>query len=57
MARDACTREEALQRMRAQIPLDEKRELADHVIDNSGSLDDTARQVRALFEGLTEAAA
>ncbi len=57
IARDGCTREEALQRMRAQMPLDEKRDLADHVIDNSGSLEDTERQVRALFAELTEAAA
>ena len=53
IARDRCTREEALQRVRAQMPLDRKRELADHVIDNSGSLADTERQVRALYEKLT----
>jgi len=53
IARDRCTREDALQRIRAQLPLDRKRELADHVIDNSGSLADTERQVRALYEQLT----
>ena len=42
--------------MRAQLPLDRKRELADHVIDNSGSLADTERQVRALYRELTGAA-
>jgi len=57
IARDRCTREEALQRVRAQMPLDRKRELADHVIDNSGSLADTERQVRALYEKLTAAGA
>jgi len=57
IARDRCTRDEALQRMRAQLPLDRKRELADHVIDNSGSLADTERQVRALYEKLTAAGA
>ena len=30
MARDACTRDEAERRMAAQLPLDEKRDLADH---------------------------
>jgi len=53
IARDRCTREDALQRVRAQLPLDRKRALADHVIDNSGTLADTERQVRALYEKLT----
>ena len=56
-ARDGCSREEAQQRVRAQLPLDRKRELADHVIDNSGSLADTERQVRALYRALTAAGA
>lgn len=45
MARDGCTRTEAERRVHAQMPLDEKRELADHVIDNSEDLAETARQV------------
>jgi len=57
IARDGCSREDALQRVRAQLPLDLKRELADHVIDNSGALADTERQVRALYARLTAAAA
>ena len=55
IARDRCTREDALARVRAQMPLDQKRELADHVIDNSGPLADTERQVQALYERLTAA--
>jgi dephospho-CoA kinase len=55
MARDGCTREEALRRIRAQMPLSEKRELADHVIENDGDLADTRRQVRELFEALRAA--
>jgi dephospho-CoA kinase len=51
--RDGCTRAEAEQRVRAQLPLDRKRELADHVIDNSGSLADTETQVRELYRELT----
>ena len=51
MARDGCTREEAQRRIDAQMPIDEKRELADHVIDNSGSPEETAAQVKALVEG------
>jgi len=48
IARDRCSRDEALRRIRAQLPIEEKRALADHVIDNSGALTDTARQVRDL---------
>ena len=48
IARDGCSRDEALRRIRAQLPIEEKRALADHVIDNSGALADTARQVRDL---------
>jgi dephospho-CoA kinase len=57
IARDRRSRDDALQRVRAQLPLDRKRELADHVIDNSGSLADTERQVRALYEKLSAAGA
>lgn len=53
MARDECTREEALARIRAQVPIDEKRELAEHVVDNTGSREDTEAQVRALYQMLT----
>ncbi len=49
MERDGCDREEALRRIRAQMPLAEKRALADHVIENDGLLSETERQVRALF--------
>jgi dephospho-CoA kinase len=53
IARDGCTRDEALARVGSQLPLDRKRELADHVIDNSGSLAETERQVRELYARLT----
>lgn len=54
MQRDAFPREEALRRVSAQLPLDEKRQLADHVIDNSGALAETERQVRALWAKLVD---
>jgi dephospho-CoA kinase len=56
IARDGYPRDEALRRIRAQLPIEEKRAMADHVIDNSGSLADTARQVRALAARLLGAA-
>jgi dephospho-CoA kinase len=52
-ARDDATREEVEARVRAQLSLDEKREMADYVIDNSGSLEETRAQVKALWESLT----
>jgi len=57
VARDGCTREQAEQRIAAQLPIDEKRALADHVIDNGGALIDTERQVRELFVALCGEAA
>jgi dephospho-CoA kinase len=53
MTRDGSTRQHATQRVRAQLSIEEKRKLADHVIDNSGSLADTERQVRELYAKLT----
>lgn len=47
MERDGSTKEEALSRIRSQIPLDEKRSRADAVIDNSGTPYDAKTQ---LFE-------
>jgi dephospho-CoA kinase len=52
LQRDHLSREEALRRISAQMPLDEKRLFADHVIDNSGTPEETAHQVRALWTRL-----
>jgi dephospho-CoA kinase len=52
MHRDGLSRQDALQRIRAQMPLDEKRRLADAVIDNSCSLVATQSQVRGLWTRL-----
>ncbi len=43
--RDQLNAEEAEQRINAQMPIDEKRDRATWVIDNSGSLDETEAQV------------
>lgn len=53
VSRDQCTVEEAERRVAAQMPIDEKRALATHVIDNSKTPDETERQVRALWPSLT----
>ena len=52
LARDDVSREHALARVRAQLSIEEKRKLADYVIDNSGSPADTERQVRELYAKL-----
>jgi len=44
-----CTKAEAEQRIRSQMPLDEKRQLADDVIDCSQSIEFTEQQTRELF--------
>ncbi|KAA9031719.1 dephospho-CoA kinase [Niallia endozanthoxylica] len=45
MNRNQYTREEALARIQSQMPLKEKKELADAVIDNNGSIEQTERQL------------
>ncbi|HEX6799598.1 MAG TPA: dephospho-CoA kinase [Ktedonobacterales bacterium] len=47
------TRHEAEQRLAAQPPLDDKREIATEIIDNSGSLDALRAQVTAAWERFT----
>jgi dephospho-CoA kinase len=47
--RGGLTDDQARQRIAAQMPLDQKRNLADHVIDNRGSREETRRQVEAIY--------
>ncbi|MEG1525115.1 MAG: dephospho-CoA kinase [Clostridia bacterium] len=51
-ARDGCTPHEALLRMNAQMPQEEKRKLADFILDNSGTMASLLRQADALFSEL-----
>lgn len=50
--RDGMSREEAQRRIAAQLPLDEKVKIADHVIDNEGSLESLRRRTEEVFEAL-----
>lgn len=52
MKRDGIKREEALLRIRSQLPLQSKLDAADYVIDNSGPLDRTRMEVRRVWRGL-----
>ena len=54
--RGGLSAEAARQRISAQMPLDAKRARADHVIDNSGRLEDTRRQVEAIYRRYAPAA-
>ena len=49
-------RREVARRMAAQLPDEEKIKAADYVIDNSGSLDETSRQVREIYAELKKEA-
>ena len=48
--RDGIRRKQAIDILNAQMPIDDKRSLADYVISNEGSPDKTQRQVEALWE-------
>jgi dephospho-CoA kinase len=49
MARDDLSREQAQSRVSAQLPIEEKRRMANVVIDNTGDWDATEKQVRELY--------
>jgi dephospho-CoA kinase len=51
------TREQAQLRISAQMPADEKRQLADEVVDCSGTVEETERQVKNLVERLKQLSA
>jgi dephospho-CoA kinase len=50
MQRDGLSRAEALQRLAAQMPMDEKRMYGKVVIDNRGTPEETEQQVREIWE-------
>jgi dephospho-CoA kinase len=53
MTRDGLQRDEALSRMESQMPISEKTKHATHIIDNSGSLEETRKQVEEVWEKIT----
>lgn len=55
MRRSGLSREEALARIRHQMPLEEKHSFADYVIDTSGTEEETLRQVREVYNLLRSA--
>ena len=51
MKRDHLSKDESESRLAAQWPLDKKKDLASHVLNNNGNLDQLLTQVRILLEG------
>ncbi|WP_349408112.1 dephospho-CoA kinase [Pseudalkalibacillus sp. SCS-8] len=49
MARDQSTKEEAQSRIQSQIPLDKKRDWADEIIDNNGTVEESRQQLIHIF--------
>jgi len=54
--RDGLSREEALKRIRSQMPLEEKAAVADYVIRNDGAEEELKHKVDQLWEQLNESA-
>jgi dephospho-CoA kinase len=54
MERDGVSREEVLNRLSRQMPLEDKVKYADFVIDTSGSKENTLQQVRTVYQSLRE---
>ncbi|QVK12586.1 dephospho-CoA kinase [Weissella ceti] len=55
MARNNLSPEDAQKRIDSQMPIAEKVKLADFVIDNDGSIDETYNQVQQVLEQITHA--
>lgn len=53
MSRDGYTEEAAMARIHSQFPIDKKKALADVIIDNRGSMEETETQVQKAWSDLT----
>jgi dephospho-CoA kinase len=52
MKRDAISRDDAWSRIRSQMPIEEKKKMADIVINNSQTLDVTRKRALEVFKEL-----
>lgn len=52
MDRDRITREQALLKVRSQMPIEEKKKYATMLIDNSGTVEETMGQAHAVYQRL-----
>ena len=53
MTRNGLSQDQALARIRSQMPVEEKKRIATRVIDNSGSIDTTRTATEAMYHLLT----
>lgn len=54
MERNGITREEALERIKSQLPVEEKKKYANYIIDTSKPIEDVEQQTREIFNKLKE---
>jgi dephospho-CoA kinase len=54
MKRDRISREMATNILNAQLPIEEKKGYADFIVDNSGTLEETKRQVKEVWKKLKQ---
>jgi dephospho-CoA kinase len=54
MARNGVSKEDAEKRLKSQMPISEKIALADIVIDNEGSITETEKRVRQVWQELLQ---
>lgn len=53
---NGIAKKDALMRLKAQLPIEEKMKKADFLIDNNGSLEETVKQVKKIYKKLTKEA-
>jgi dephospho-CoA kinase len=56
LEKEGITREEALLRLKAQLPIEEKTRRSDFAIDNNGIIEETMSQVKKIYKKLREVA-
>lgn len=52
MSRNNLTRDEAMARIKAQMPVDQKMAMADYLIDTSGTIENSINQTKSIIERL-----
>lgn len=55
LGKEGITKEEALLRLKVQLPIEEKIKRSDFVIDNNGTIEETMSQVETIYKRLKEA--
>ncbi len=56
LEKEGITREKAVLRLKAQLPIEEKAKRSDFVIDNNGTIEETMSQVKTIYKKLREVA-